>query len=66
MSIHAFLKSRREQAGLSLRAAASRCSVDPGHLSRVESGAVPTSYALIETNRGQEKPAQTCLLGLRS
>jgi len=48
MSVHAFLKSRRGELGLSLRSVAARCSVDPAHLSRVESGAVPPSDALIE------------------
>ena len=48
MNIHDFLKSRREQRGLSLRATAARCGVDPAHLSRVESGATPPSDALIE------------------
>lgn len=48
MNLHDFLKSRREQLGLSLRSVAASCSVDPGHLSRVESGSVPASEALIE------------------
>jgi putative DNA methylase len=48
MSVHAFLKSRREELGLSLRSVAARCSVDAAHLSRVESGAAPPSDALIE------------------
>ena len=48
MSIHDFIKSRRERLGLSLRAAAASCSVDPAHLSRVESGATPPSDTLIE------------------
>lgn len=47
MSISDFLKSRREQTGLSLRAIATRCAVDPAHLSRVESGATPPSDALL-------------------
>jgi putative DNA methylase len=42
-----FLRTRREQLGLSLRAVGSRCNVDPAHLSRVESGAAPPSDALI-------------------
>ncbi|AUB83981.1 DNA methyltransferase [Candidatus Thiodictyon syntrophicum] len=48
MNIHDVLKSRREQLGLSLRATAGRCGVDPAHLSRVESGSTPPSDALIE------------------
>ncbi len=42
-----FLKARRELLGLSLRAVAGRCNVDPAHLSRVESGATAPSDALI-------------------
>jgi putative DNA methylase len=48
MNLHAFLKSRREELGLSLRTVAARCSVDPAHLSRVESGATVPSDTLIE------------------
>jgi putative DNA methylase len=48
MSIHDFLKSRREQLGFSLRATAARCAVDPAHLSRIEAGALPPSDTLIE------------------
>lgn len=47
MKIAAFLRSRREQLGLSLRSVATRCKVDAAHLSRVESGATPPSAALL-------------------
>jgi putative DNA methylase len=47
MDIHAFLRTRRGQLGLSLRSVATRCSVDPAYLSRVESGAAPPSDALL-------------------
>jgi putative DNA methylase len=47
MDTATFLRNRREQLGLSLRAVASRCHIDPAHLSRVESGATPPSDALI-------------------
>ena len=48
MNINTFLKSRREELGLSLRSVAARCSVDPAHLSRVEGGVFPPSDNLIE------------------
>jgi putative DNA methylase len=47
MAIHDVIKTRREQLGLSLRAAAARCRIDPAHLSRVESGAAPPSETLL-------------------
>jgi putative DNA methylase len=47
MNIADLLKSRREALGLSLRAVASRCTVDVAHLSRVEAGAAPPSDALL-------------------
>ncbi|MBV5275343.1 MAG: helix-turn-helix domain-containing protein [Lamprocystis purpurea] len=47
MQLHAFLKSRRAQLGLSLRATAAGCGVDPAHLSRVEAGSAPASDALL-------------------
>lgn len=47
MNIQSLLKARRDELGLSLRAVASRCTVDPAHLSRVESGAAPPSDALL-------------------
>ncbi len=52
MSIHELLKSRREQLGLSLRATAARCAVDPAHLSRIEAGTMPPSDALLERLAG--------------
>jgi putative DNA methylase len=47
MDIAAFLQSRREQLGLSLRSVAAQCSVDAAYLSRVEAGAAPPSAALL-------------------
>lgn len=47
MDIAAFLKSRRQQFGLSLRSVALRCEVDPAHLSRIESGSTPPSDTLL-------------------
>ena len=41
------IRDRREQLGLSLRAAAQEAGVDPAYLSRVESGKVPPSDQLI-------------------
>src|SRR5690349_21473600 len=42
------LQARRKAAGLSLRALARAAHVDPGHLSRVESGNRPPTEAIAE------------------
>ncbi|WP_052348157.1 DNA methyltransferase [Imhoffiella purpurea] len=47
MTIHEFIRHRRESLGLSLRNTAGRCGVDPAHLSRVEAGTTPPSETLL-------------------
>lgn len=47
MNIAAFIRSHREQLGLSLRSVAGQCKIDAAHLSRVESGTTPPSGALL-------------------
>lgn len=48
MAFADFIKSRRGEIGLSLRAVASRAGVDVAHLSRVEAGNSPPSDTLVE------------------
>ncbi|MCK6565120.1 MAG: helix-turn-helix domain-containing protein [Dehalococcoidia bacterium] len=48
MTFADFVKSRRAELGLSLRAVASRADVDVAHLSRIEAGTTPPSDKLAE------------------
>ncbi|GAA1532834.1 hypothetical protein GCM10009827_058500 [Dactylosporangium maewongense] len=64
------MRTRREAAGLSLRALAREARVDPGHLSRIEAGARPPTPAIAEAVdialgavAGRPRPAPLCQFG---
>jgi putative DNA methylase len=65
MSLPEILRQAREHAGLSLRALARRCTVDPAYLSRVERGIVPPSEQLL-ANLSQSLPLALPELLLRA